>query len=127
MRVVVVGGGVIGLTTAYQLAREGVDVVLLDARTTGQGASAVNAGWFVPAEATPVPGPRMVAQTLKWMVQRDSPVYIRPSLDPRFLSFLIGMWRHSNAGDQRAGFEAHLNLARDTASVLDEYRADGIH
>jgi D-amino-acid dehydrogenase len=126
MRVVVVGGGVIGLTTAYDLVRAGAEVVMVDARGVGLGASAVNAGWFVPAESTPVPGPQVVAQTLKWMVRRDSPVYIRPSLDPRFLSFLMGMWQHSNARDQRAGFEAHLRLARDTASVLDEYRADGI-
>ena len=126
MRVVVVGGGVIGLTTAYDLVRAGAEVVVVDARGVGLGASAVNAGWFVPAESTPVPGPQVVAQTLKWMVRRDSPVYIRPSLDPHFLSFLIGMWRHSNARDQRAGFEAHLQLARDTASVLDEYRSDGI-
>src|ERR671933_1419438 len=126
MRVVVAGGGVIGLTTAYDLARAGAEVVVVDARAVGLGASAVNAGWFVPAESMPVPGPQVVARTLKWMVRRDSPVYIRPSLDPRFLSFLAGMWRHSNARDQRAGFEAHLQLARDTARVLDEYRADGI-
>lgn len=116
----------IGLTTAYELSRAGVDVVVVDARGVGLGASAVNAGWFVPAESAPVPGPDVVGQTLRWMVRRDSPVYIRPSLDPRFLSFLVGMWRHSNARDQRAGFEAHLRLARDTAGVLDEYRADGI-
>jgi D-amino-acid dehydrogenase len=126
LRVVVVGGGVIGLTTAYDLVRAGAEVVVVDARAVGLGASAVNAGWFVPAESTPVPGPKVVAQTMKWMLRRDSPVYIRPSLDPRFLSFLVGMWRHSNSRDQRAGFEAHLQLARDTAAVLDEYRADGI-
>ena len=126
MRVVVIGGGVIGLTTAYALAREGAEVVVLDARATGLGASAVNAGWFVPAEATPVPGPKMVGQTLRWMLRRDSPVYIRPSLDPHFVAFLLGMWRRSNARDQRAGFEAHLRLASDTAEVLDAYRADGI-
>jgi D-amino-acid dehydrogenase len=126
MRVVVVGGGVIGLTTSYDLVRAGAEVVVVDARPVGLGASAVNAGWFVPAESAPVPGPEVVAQTMTWMVRRDSPVYIRPTLDPRFLSFLVGMWRHSNARDQRAGFEAHLQLARDTAAVLDEYRADGI-
>jgi D-amino-acid dehydrogenase len=126
MRVVVVGGGVIGLTTAYDLARAGAEVVVVDSRRVGLGASAVNAGWFVPAESTPVPGPEVVAQTLKWMVRRDSPVYIRPSLDPRFLAFLLGMWRRSNARDQRAGFEAHLRLAQDTAEMLDDYRADGI-
>jgi D-amino-acid dehydrogenase len=126
VRVVVIGGGVIGLTTAYQLAREGAEVVVLDARATGLGASAVNAGWFVPAEATPVPGPKMVGRTLRWMLRRDSPVYIRPSLDPRFVAFMLGMWRRSNARDQRAGFEAHLRLAADSAEMLDAYRADGI-
>jgi D-amino-acid dehydrogenase len=126
VRVVVIGGGVIGLTTAYELAREGVEVVVLDARATGLGASAVNAGWFVPAEAMPVPGPEMVGRTLRWMLRRDSPVYIRPSLDPGFVRFMLGMWRRSNARDQRAGFEAHLRLAADTAEVLDAYRADGI-
>jgi D-amino-acid dehydrogenase len=126
MRVVVVGGGVIGLTTAYHLAREGAEVTLLDARETGLGASAVNAGWFVPAEAIPVPGPRVVLQTLKWMLRSDSPVYIRPSLDPRFAAFILRMWRHCNDRDQRAGFEANLRLADSTAAVLDDYVADGM-
>jgi len=127
MRAVVVGGGVIGLTTAYQLAREGAEVAVLDARATGLGASAVNAGWFVPAEAVPVPGPGIVVQALKWMLRPDSPVYIRPSLDPRMVSFMLRMWRRCNGRDQRAGFEAHLRLAHDTAEMLDEYRADGMN
>lgn len=44
MRVVVIGGGVIGLTSAYQLVRDGAAVTLIDARETGRGASEVNAG-----------------------------------------------------------------------------------
>ncbi|MTD13911.1 FAD-dependent oxidoreductase [Nakamurella sp. YIM 132087] len=126
MHIVVVGGGVIGLTTAYHLAREGEQVTVLDARAAGRGASEVNAGWVVPAEATPVPGPGMVLQSMKWMLHRDSPLYIRPSLHPSFLRFMTGMWRHSNARDQRAGFEGHLRLAQATVEVFDEYRADGM-
>lgn len=126
MHVLVIGGGVIGLSTAYQLTREGASVTVLDARATGLGASDVNAGWVVPAEAAPVPGPGMVRTSLKWMLRRDSPLYIRPSLKPAFMSYMWGMWRACSADAQRAGFAAHLALAEGTVEVLDDYRADGI-
>ncbi len=126
MHTVVIGGGVIGLTTAYHLVREGETVTLVDARATGLGASAVNAGWVVPGDSLPVPGPGVVSSALKWMTQADSPLYIKPSVKPDFLSFMYGMFRASNAKAQRAGFEADLKLAADTVHLFDEYRADGL-
>lgn len=126
MHTVVIGGGVIGLTTAYHLVRQGGTVTLLDARETGLGASDVNAGWVVPGDSQPVPGPGMVLSALKWMTRPDSPLYIKPSLRPDFLSFMLGMFRASNAKAQRAGFEANLKLAEDTVHLFDEYRADGL-
>ncbi|GAA3669390.1 FAD-dependent oxidoreductase [Arthrobacter ginkgonis] len=126
MHVLVIGGGVIGLTTAYHLAREGAEVTVIDARATGLGASKVNAGWICPAESAPVPGPGVVLKSMKWMLRPDSPLYIRPSLEPEFLRFMFGMWRKSNARDQRAGFEGHLRLAADTLEIFDDYRADGM-
>ncbi len=125
-RVVVVGGGVIGLTTAYQLAVDGAQVTLVDARQTGRGAAEVNAGWVCPAESAPVPGPGMISTSLRWMLRRDSPLYIRPSLDPQFVKFMLGMWRSCNAPAQRAGFEAHLRLAATSGEAYDRYRADGL-
>lgn len=124
--VVVIGGGAVGLISAYHLAREGAQVTVVDARSTGQGAAEVNAGWICPAESAPVPGPGMISKSLKWMLRRDSPLYIRPSLDPTFVKFMLGMWQSSNAPAQRAGFEAHLRLADGTISAYDEYRADGL-
>lgn len=126
MHTVVIGGGVIGLTTAYHLAREGETVTVVDARATGLGASDVNAGWIVPAEAAPVPGPGMILKSMKWMLRPDSPLYIKPSPNPAFVRFMYGMWRRSNAQDQRLGFEGHLRLAQHTVEVFDEYRADGM-
>ena len=124
--VIVIGAGAVGLITAYHLRRDGADVTLIDARQTGRGAAEVNAGWIVPAEAAPVPGPGMIGKSLKWMLRRDSPLYIRPSLDPVFVRFMLGMWRSCTAAAQRAGFEAHLRLAQGTVEAYDEYRADGM-
>jgi D-amino-acid dehydrogenase len=96
-QVVVIGGGAIGLMTAYQLATDGARVTVVDARRTGQGAAEVNAGWICPAESAPVPGPGMISTSLRWMLRRDSPLYIRPSLDPQFVRFMLGMWRSSKS------------------------------
>jgi D-amino-acid dehydrogenase len=122
----VIGGGAVGLISAYHLAREGADVTLVDARRTGRGAAEVNAGWICPAEAAPIPGPGMISKSLKWMLRRDSPLYIRPSLDLAFVKFMLGMWRSCNAPAQRAGYEAHLRLAYGTIEAYDDYRADGL-
>lgn len=126
MQTVVIGGGVVGLTQAYHLARGGESVMVLDARGTGLGAAEVNAGWICPAEAAPVPGPGVVLQSMKWMLRPDSPLYIRPSLRPSFVRFMLAMWGKSNAKDQRAGFEGHLRLAQGSIETFDEYRADGM-
>lgn len=124
MHTLIVGGGMIGLMTAYHLAREGEQVTLLDARKTGLGASEVNAGWFCPAESAPVPGPGVVLTSMKWMLKPDSPLYIRPSLRPSFVRFMLGMWMKSNARDQRAGFEASMQLAQNTGLLYEEYRKE---
>ena len=124
MHTVIIGGGMIGLMTAYHLAREGEQVTLIDARTTGLGASEVNAGWFCPAESAPVPGPGVVLTSMKWMLKPDSPLYIRPSLRPSFIKFMLGMWMKSNARDQRAGFEASMQLAQNTGELYEEYQKE---
>lgn len=126
MRVVIVGAGILGLTLGYELARQGAEVEILDARASGLGASAVNAGWVVPAEAAPVPAPGLILKSMKWMVHKDSPLYIKPSLDPAHVRFMLRMWRRCNARDFRSGFQAHLALAEATNDILDDYARDGV-
>lgn len=126
MRIVIVGAGVLGLTLAYDLARQGAEVEVLDARESGLGASAVNAGWVVPSEAAPVPGPGLILKSLKWMARKDSPLYIRPSVEPSHVRFMLSMWRRCNARDFRSGFQAHLALCESTNDILDDYARDGI-
>jgi D-amino-acid dehydrogenase len=126
MDVVIIGGGVIGLSQALDLARHDVRVTVLEAGAVEGGASSVNAGWVVPAEAAPVPGPGMVSKSIKWMLHPDSPLYIRPTLNPGFLRFMLGMWRRCNSRDFRLGLAAQLALAEDAVRLLDDYASEGI-
>lgn len=127
MHVVIIGGGVIGLAQAYDLARRGAEVCVVDARKTGLGASSVNAGWVCPAEAAPVPAPGVIGQSMRWMLRADSPLYIKPSVAPAHVKFMLGMWRRSNTRDFRAGYAAQITLADAATEMLDEYVADGVN
>ena len=126
MKIAVVGGGIVGLGSAYELVRDGHEVTVLDAGALGAGASHGNAAKITMAEATPVPAPGMVLQGLKWMLKADSPLFVRPSLSPPFVRFMLTMARHCNEGDFRRSLQVHLEMASSCGEVLDEWADDGL-
>ncbi len=92
--VVIIGGGIIGLTSAYYLSRQGMKVTVLEANEVGSGSSGGNAGLLVPSHFIPLAAPGVIGKTLRDMLKPDSPFYIKPRLDFRFLSWL---WRFSRS------------------------------
>ncbi len=126
MRVTVIGAGVIGLSIAYRLAGRGCDVTVVYRTDTNPGASHNNAGWLVPGDCGPVPGPGIILQTMRWILQQGSPLYVRPSLRPDYLRFLFGMMRACNATAYRNAVDATLRLATGTLDEFDAWAADGI-
>jgi D-amino-acid dehydrogenase len=88
--VVVIGGGVIGVTSAYYLARDGWDVTLVEQGEVCAGSSYGNAGLLVPSHILPLAAPGVWWQGLKWMRDPESPFYIKPRLDPALAAWL---WR----------------------------------
>ncbi|TLS43250.1 FAD-dependent oxidoreductase [Streptomyces montanus] len=126
MRIIVVGAGAVGLASAYRLAKSGCEVVVLDARRAGSAATHGNAAKIALAESGPVPAPGVILQSLKWMLKPDSPLYVKPSLAPGFVKFMLSMARHCTARDFRRGLEVQLRLAEGTMDLLDDWTRDGI-
>jgi D-amino-acid dehydrogenase len=127
VKVAVIGGGVVGLGTAYELARAGAEVTLVERDRLGAGASSGNTGWVTPALcAVPVPGPGVVGQALKWMLRPDSPFLLRPRLDPGFAAWL---WRFRSAcapARFSAGLQALVAHNRGAVGALLDWQAQGV-
>ena len=85
--VVIIGGGIIGLCSAYYLQKEGCAVTIIDQSDMTKGASFVNAGYITPSHIIPLAAPGMITKGLKWMFDTASPFYVKPRLDKDFLKW----------------------------------------
>ena len=86
--IVIIGGGIVGLCSAYFLQKEGHNVTVIDKSDITSGASFVNAGFITPSHIIPLASPGKITQGLKWMFNRSSPFYIKPRFDIDFLKWL---------------------------------------
>jgi D-amino-acid dehydrogenase len=96
--VVIVGGGIVGLSCAYELLRRGQSVTLLEkGKPNHDSCSLGNAGMIVPSHFVPLAAPGMVAMGLKWMFNPESPFWIRPRLDAALWSWGWKFWQAAQA------------------------------
>lgn len=123
---VVVGGGIIGLACAYELALAGRDVHLVDRAPIGSGASGGNAGWVTRSQCLPVPSPGSVRTALKSAGRPDAPLYVRPTLSPRFLRWLWEFRRHCTAGAFAHGTRSLAALAEHSGERFAAWESDGV-
>lgn len=86
-KIVIIGGGIIGLSCAYYLHKSGHQVTVIDQSKMAGGASYVNAGYLAPSHLIPLAAPGVMKQGIKWMFSDKSPLYIKPRLDPQFLKW----------------------------------------
>lgn len=126
MRVVVIGGGVIGLMCAHHLVRRGALVTLLERAEVGAACSAGNAGWITPSISHPLPEPGLGLKSLRWLLRSNSPLYIKPTAIPRLAPFLWRFWRHCNRDDFERGAAALAALNRETMELYDQLKHEGL-
>jgi len=84
---VIIGGGIIGLCSAYYLQKEGHQVAIFDKFDITAGASFVNAGYITPSHFIPLASPGMISKGIKWMMNSSSPFYVKPRLNIDFLKW----------------------------------------
>jgi D-amino-acid dehydrogenase len=81
MQTTIIGGGVIGLCTAYYLRNKGHEVTVIERNTITDGCSFGNMGYISPSHFIPLATPGIVSQGLRWMMSATSPFYIKPRLN----------------------------------------------
>ncbi len=92
--VVIVGAGMVGLSTARFLQRDGVEVTVVDREGVAAGSSWGNAGWLAPALTLPLPDPSILATGIRATLSPSSPVYVPVRFDPRLWRWLASFTRH---------------------------------
>ena len=94
-KVVIIGGGIMGVCSAYFLNKEGHEVTIIDKSNFSSGASFVNAGYITPSHIISLAAPGIITKGLKWMFNPSSPFYVKPRLDKDFLQWAWAFKRSS--------------------------------
>ena len=96
--VVIIGAGIVGLSTAYYLAKEGRSVIILEKTDGSDSCSYGNAGFISPSHFVPLASPGIVAKGLRWMLSPESPFYIKPRLNTSLIKWGLNFVRSANQG-----------------------------
>jgi len=116
--IVVIGGGIVGAACASELAERGARVTLIDKSEPGHGCSYGNAGWITPCFAVPLPMPGMFWKSMKWLLDPESPLHIKPRASWELARWLLRFTRSMNSRALHDSTRALVALAKHS---LDAY------
>ena len=122
--ILVIGGGVIGVATAYYLAGEGRSVTLIERDAICSGSSHGNAGLVANGFAIPTPAPGVLSQGLKWMLDAESPFFIKPRLN---FDLMRWIWQFRGACNEKQMLKSIavlLSMGQASFDLFDELLAN---
>jgi D-amino-acid dehydrogenase len=120
-QVLIIGGGVIGLASAYYAAQRGHRVTVIERHGEEDGnCSSGNAGMIVPSHFVPLAAPGMVALGLKWMWNPESPFYIQPRLSGELFSWGLKFWRAATPEHVRQSAPLLRDLSLASRACFEE-------
>jgi D-amino-acid dehydrogenase len=110
-KVLIIGGGIVGLTSAYYLKKKGYEVTILDKGDITDNCSFGNAGMIVPSHFVPLAAPGMIKQGIRWMFNSKSPFYVRPSLNGNLINWGLKFMKHATTKHVNASAEPLRDLS----------------
>ncbi|MDP3595148.1 D-amino acid dehydrogenase [Phenylobacterium sp.] len=125
MKVAVLGAGVVGVTSAYYLAKAGHEVTVID-RQPGAAleTSHANAGEISPGYASPWAAPGIPMKAVKWLLMDHPPLILRPKLDPAMIGWLLAMLRNCTPARYALNKARMVRLAEYSRDQLIDLRAE---
>jgi D-amino-acid dehydrogenase len=124
----VIGGGAIGICCAYYLHGLGKNVTVVEKDDICSGSSYGNAGLIVPSYSIPLAAPGVISQGLKWMLNPESPFYIKPRFNSEFLSWLWKFRSACNENNVRTALPVLSGLSSASLDLFDDLAAlEGLH
>jgi D-amino-acid dehydrogenase len=108
MKVTIVGGGIIGLCSAYYLQKQGDEVTVIESGDITDGCSFGNMGYMSPSHFVPLASPGIIAEGLKHMLSSSSPFYVKPRLNMDLMKWGYHFYKSSNAATVKK-HAPHLN------------------
>ena len=119
---IIIGGGIVGLFTAYFLQKSGVEVVIFDKGDLEVNCSTGNAGMIVPSHIVPLAAPGMISKGISWMFSAKSPFYIHPRLDRKLLEWSWLFYRAANSRHVEKSIPFLKNLSLLSKDLYQEFK-----
>lgn len=120
----IIGGGIVGLFSAYFLQKEGIEVTVIDRTDLQDNCSTGNAGMIVPSHIIPLAAPGMVTKGIAWMFSSKSPFYIHPRLDYKLLQWCLLFFRSANEKQVAKAIPYLKNLSLLSKALYLDFKAE---
>ena len=122
--VIIIGGGIIGLCSAYYLQKEGFDVTIIDRGDITDGCSFGNMGYMSPSHFVPLASPGIIAEGIKHMFKSSSPFYVKPRLNADLMQWGYHFWKSSNEKTVIKNSPHLNNILQLSRHIMNQVRID---
>lgn len=121
-RTIIVGGGIIGLCSAYYMQQEGHSVTIIDRGDITDGCSFGNMGYMSPSHFVPLASPGIIAEGFKYMLSSSSPFFIKPRLNLELMQWAWHFYKNSTAEHVKRSAPPLNNILQLSRRLIDDMR-----